>query len=184
MAASPLFEETIAPPPLAWAVLVALLLVPVGAMTVALVDDPRAAPVLAPVMAGVVLLLLVLVWPCRLSLERDGLHLRHGLFRHEVPVAALDPGAWRRLDLDQERALRPLWRTMGTGLPRFRGGWYRLRDRRRAFVLVNRWAPAWAFEPADGPVVLVTPARGEALMAAIARLHAERGADHRPSRQA
>lgn len=170
MSSPPLFQETIAPPPFAWAVLAAVLLVPVAALTVALANEPRAAPVLAPVLVFVLALAAVLVWPCRLRLDRDGLHLRHGLFRHRVPAADLEPAAWRRLDLDQERGSRPLLRTMGTGLPRFRGGWYRLRDRRRAFVLVNRWAPAWIYEPATGPVVLVTPARGQALVEAIRTL--------------
>lgn len=147
-----------------------LLAIPAGALLAGMAHDPRAAPVLAPVLVLVLALVALLVWPCRLRLDRDGLHLRHGLFRHRVPAADLDPDAWRRIDLDRERGSRPLLRTMGTGLPRFRGGWYRLRDRRRAFVLVNRWAPAWIYEPATGPVVLVTPARGQALVEAIRAL--------------
>ena len=170
MTAAALFEETIAPPAVAWGVLAALLAIPVAALTAAIAHEPRAAPVLAAALVFVLALVALLVWPCRLRLDRDGLHLRHGLFRHRVPAADLDPAAWRRLDLDQERGARPLLRTMGTGLPRFRGGWYRLRDRRRAFVLVNRWSPAWIYEPATGPVVLVTPARGQALVDAIRTL--------------
>lgn len=170
MTRPPAFQETIAPPPLAWAVLAGLLLLPIGFMTAVLAKDPRAASVLVPAMVFVLALVAVLVWPCRLRLDARGLHLRHGLFRHTVAAADLDPSRWRRIDLDHEREARPLLRTMGTGLPRFRGGWYRLRDRRRAFVLLNRWAPAWIYEPATGPVVLVTPVRGQALVEAIRTL--------------
>ncbi|MBX3724957.1 MAG: hypothetical protein KF823_03470 [Xanthomonadales bacterium] len=170
MTRPPAFQETIAPPPLAWAVLAGLLLLPIGFMAAALARDPDATPVLLPAMVFVLALVGVLVWPCRLRLDARGLHLRHGLFRHTVPLAELDPTRWRKVDLDQERGSRPLLRTMGTGLPRFRGGWYRLRDRRRAFVLINRWTPAWIFEPASGPVVLLTPGQGSRFIEAIRSL--------------
>ncbi len=38
------------------------------------------------------------------------------------------------VDLAEHTALRPLLKVRGYGLPGFRSGWYRLRDRRKAFV--------------------------------------------------
>ena len=91
MTRPPAFQETIAPPPLAWAVLAGLLLLPIGFMSAVLARDPRAASVLVPAMVFVLALVAVLVWPCRLRLDSRGLHLRHGLFRHTVAAADLDP---------------------------------------------------------------------------------------------
>lgn len=93
-----------------------------------------------------------------------------GVFWHKVPLAELDPGQARIVDLDEHTGLRPMARLWGMGLPGLRAGHYLLRDRTRAFCLLTRMDKVLVLPRRDGRRLLLTPARPRALLARLAEL--------------
>jgi hypothetical protein len=71
------------------------------------------------------------------ELSPAGLRLRGDLYGRQVPASELRGGAARVVDLQRERTLRPLRRTMGTALPGYRAGWFRLADGEKALLYVT-----------------------------------------------
>jgi len=66
-----------------------------------------------------------------LQVDAQGIAVRSTFFRTQVPLAQLQLDQARVVDLAELRSLRKL---RGHGLPGFRSGWYRLRNRDKAFV--------------------------------------------------
>ena len=71
------------------------------------------------------------------ELSPDGLRVRGDVYGRRVPVADLRGGAAKVIDLQADGALRPVRRTMGTVLPGYRAGWFRLADGEKALVYVT-----------------------------------------------
>ncbi|CAN5294562.1 hypothetical protein BH11PSE14_BH11PSE14_24040 [soil metagenome] len=84
-----------------------------------------------------------------------------------VRVDALDLDAARVLDLNAHRELQPVSKIAGSGLPGFRSGLFRLRDRRRGQVLLTDWRRVLVLPKRDGGVILLSPERPDALLAAL-----------------
>ena len=84
-------------------------------------------------------------------------------------LAALDLDAARIVDLDRERELQPVIRIAGTTLPGYRSGWFRLRNRQRAYVVLSDWKRVLVLPKRDGGMILLSPRRPEALLAALKR---------------
>jgi hypothetical protein len=96
--------------------------------------------VLLAVLVGVGLLLGASIRGSRkatFELSADGLSLRGDLYGRRVPAAELRGGAARVLDLDEDARLRPVVRTMGTALPGYRAGWFRLANGEKALLYVT-----------------------------------------------
>jgi Bacterial PH domain len=66
-----------------------------------------------------------------------GLQLRGDLYGRKLPAAKLRGGAARVVDLDRDRPLRPRSRTMGTAIPGYRSGWFRLSNGEKALLYVT-----------------------------------------------
>jgi len=81
-----------------------------------------------------------LFWPrpVRVEVTPDALTIRGSIYGRSVPRSALNLEQARVVDLDQEPALKPALRTNGVGLPSYRVGWFRLRDRERALCFLTR----------------------------------------------
>jgi hypothetical protein len=71
------------------------------------------------------------------ELSSDGLRLRGDLYGRKVPASALRGGAARVVDLERERALSPRNKTIGTALPGYRAGWFRLRNGEKGLLYVT-----------------------------------------------
>jgi|SRR5687768_13473806 len=103
----------------------------------------RSAAVLAPVilvLVGTGVLLGLSIKGSRSStfeLSPDGLRLRGDLYGRRVAASELRGGAARVVDLQQERALRPTRRMMGTAVPGYRSGWFRLANGEKALLYVT-----------------------------------------------
>ncbi|PZP62363.1 MAG: hypothetical protein DI597_05670 [Pseudoxanthomonas spadix] len=69
-----------------------------------------------------------------LVIDQGELDLRTTFFRNRVPLSQLQPEQARIVDLDEHLELRPQLKTRGYALPGLRSGWYRLRNKRKAFV--------------------------------------------------
>jgi PH (Pleckstrin Homology) domain-containing protein len=107
----------------------------------------RAAATLVPlagllfiVLVGTVALLGASIRGSRQSsfeLTPAGLRLRGDLYGRLVRASELRGGAARVIDLHQERRLRPTMRTIGTAVPGYRAGWFRLADGEKALLYVT-----------------------------------------------
>jgi PH (Pleckstrin Homology) domain-containing protein len=71
------------------------------------------------------------------ELSPDGLRMRGDLYGRRVPASALRGGAARVVDLEQDRTLRPRSRTMGTAVPGYRAGWFRLNSGEKALLYLT-----------------------------------------------
>ncbi len=121
-------------------------------------------PVLVLPLAGVIL---------AASIYRRNIRIQDGSMAfglmpwRRIQVGALDLDAARVLDLNAHRELQPVWKIAGSGLPGFRSGLFRLRDRRRGQVLLTDWRRVLVLPKRDGGVILLSPERPDALLAAL-----------------
>jgi hypothetical protein len=105
----------------------------------------------------------------RIMLGDKGLLVRRFPWPRWIKLAELDLAAARILDLEEHPELRPVWKIAGTGLPGFRSGLFRLRDRRRATVLLTSWRRVLVLPRRDGTLVMLSPERPDALLQAMQR---------------
>ena len=165
------------PPPgkAAWAVLLLLAVVlPAIAVGMAFWLEPAADPgerwILAAVMAFVLLVgagLSAAMTRRRVELAGTVLTVRAALYTRRVPVAALDPGQARVLDLREHPQLRPLLKTNGFALPGFHAGHFRLRSREPAFVLYTDPSRVLLLPVAGDKPLLLGLERPQALLQAL-----------------
>jgi Bacterial PH domain len=73
----------------------------------------------------------------RFELSDAGLRLRGDLYGRMIPADSLRGGAARIVDLANTPELQPGWRRMGTALPGYRAGWFRLRNGEKALVYLT-----------------------------------------------
>lgn len=80
----------------------------------------------------------------RLALVDGALEVATTFYRRRLPLADLKLDEARIVDLDERTELRPMFKTNGTGLPGFKSGWFRLRNRNKALVaMVGGKRVAW-----------------------------------------
>ncbi|MFM8933014.1 MAG: PH domain-containing protein [Gemmataceae bacterium] len=110
------------------------------------------------------------IWSARgatFEVNADGIRLRGDLYGRLIPMASIQIDQVRRVDFEQDPSLRPSWRTMGTGLPGYQGGWFRLKDGSKALVYLTNPSKA-VFVPTDlGYGVLISPKDPDGLVEAL-----------------
>jgi hypothetical protein len=116
------------------------------------------------------LLYLFLAWRIRcagVALNAQAIGIDTGFSTRLVALERLAPRGMKEVDLKQRPELRPLLRTLGLGLPGFSGGWYRLRDGRKALCLVTERDRVTVLEDEAGLVYLISMADPEPLRRAL-----------------
>ena len=99
----------------------------------------------------------------------DGI-LKYGRMRWlQTAVSAIDLDASRIVNLEQQRELRPFWRIAGTAMPGYRSGFFRLRDKRRAYVVVTDPRRVLVLPKRDGGLLMFSLVRPQALLDALRR---------------
>lgn len=73
----------------------------------------------------------------RFEVSSEGLRLRGDLYGRLVPASALKLDEARAVNLRTEATLAPKWRTLGTAVPGYRSGWFRLRNGEKALLYVT-----------------------------------------------
>ena len=73
----------------------------------------------------------------------------------------------RRVDFSTTPDLAPRWRTLGTGLPGYRAGWFRLRNGEKALVYLTDRNRAVYVPTTAGFSVLISPADPDGFVAAL-----------------
>jgi hypothetical protein len=92
----------------------------------------------------------------RFDLTGEGLRLHGDLYGRTIPFSELRGGAARRVDIGAGD-YQPKWRTLGTALPGYRAGWFRLRNGEKALLYVTDPSKAVYIPTQAGYAVLLTP---------------------------
>lgn len=96
--------------------------------------------IISLILVGALLLMVWLAWSMqhvRFTVSKDGLRLQGDLFGRTVPLKSLklDEAVVTNLSTDKEH--QPKWRTMGTALPGYAAGWFKLRNGEKALLFVT-----------------------------------------------
>jgi hypothetical protein len=97
----------------------------------------------------------------------DGLQLRGDWYGRTVPWTELRGQDARRVEFAAEPGLVPRRRTMGTGLPGYQAGWFRLQNGERALLFLTDRQRAVYVPTTAGYSLLVSPADPDAFLAAL-----------------
>ena len=73
----------------------------------------------------------------RFELSDEGLRIHGDLYGQLIRQSSLKGGSARVVNLDVDTAFAPKRRTMGTAVPGYRAGWFRLRNGREALVYLT-----------------------------------------------
>lgn len=73
----------------------------------------------------------------RFELSEEGLRIRSAVYGRTIPILELLPEEARIVDLRTDRELRPTVRTNGIGMPGYRAGWFRLRQKGKALLFIT-----------------------------------------------
>ena len=95
----------------------------------------------------------------------EGLRLRGDWYGRLIPANHLQRG--KRVDLAATPDLTPRRRTMGTGLPGYQAGWFRLRNGDRALLYLTDRSKAVYVPTTEGYSVLLSPSEPERFLAAL-----------------
>ena len=101
------------------------------------------------------------------ALNAQAIGIDTGLGSRLVALQRLAPRGLREIDLQSRPELRPLLRTWGVGLPGFSGGWYRLRDGRKALCLITDRSRVSMLEDEAGMTYLLSLADPAPLQRAL-----------------
>ena len=103
----------------------------------------------------------------RFDVSDQGLRLSGDFYGRTIPVSDLRGGAARRVDVGAESEFRPRWRTLGTGMPGYSAGWFRLRNGEKALLYLTDRTKAVYIPTRLDYSVLVSPDDPEAFLSAI-----------------
>lgn len=130
-------------------------------------------PIGGVLIAAVVLTLSMLgMRQARFELSPEGLRLRGDLWGRTIARQDLVASEARRLDFDRSPDLRPTRRTMGTAMPGYQSGWFRLRNGERALVYLTDRTRAVYVPTRSGYSLLLSPSDPDAFVSAMHSLGA------------
>jgi len=105
----------------------------------------------------------------RVEVGDGAVRLVGDLWGRAIPLAALDLAAARSVDLGAEPQLRPVSRRLGTGLPGFASGWFRLANGEKALVYLTDGRRVAYVPTREGWSLLLSVERPDALLEALRR---------------
>ena len=97
----------------------------------------------------------------------EGLRLHGDLYGRLIPKAELRVDLARRVDLTREDGLRPKWRRMGTALPGYQSGWFRLRNGDKALLYLTDRTRAVYVPTTAGYGLLLSPVDPDAFLSRL-----------------
>jgi hypothetical protein len=103
----------------------------------------------------------------RFEVLPDGLRLSGDLYGRTIAHDNIQLDAVRRVDLATESRLRPASRRMGTGMPGYQSGWFRLRNGEKALLYLTDHAKAVYIPTTEGYSVLLSPADPDGFINAL-----------------
>jgi hypothetical protein len=109
----------------------------------------------------------------RFEVSQAGLRLRGDLYGRLIPLEQLRGGSAARVDFTATPGLRPRRRTMGTGLPGYQSGWFRLQNGERALLYVTDRSRVVHVPTTEGYSVLISPADPDQFLSALRGISAK-----------
>lgn len=100
----------------------------------------------------------------RVEVSDSAIRLVGDFWGRSIPLASLDLSAARVLSLDEAPEYRPVVRTMGTGLPGYGSGWFRLRNGEKALAYLTSSQGVVHIPTSDGYALLLSVAQPEELL--------------------
>jgi hypothetical protein len=130
-----------------------------------------AVPIILTVIVAIAALIYSLVGArtARFEVSSDGLRLRGDFYGRLIPMRDLQLDMARVVDLRNESSLAPVRRTMGTALPGYRAGWFRLRDSERALLYITDPSRVAYVPTHDGYAIMLSVADPEAFLESLRR---------------
>lgn len=126
--------------------------------------------ILAIVFAGVIFLVTASIRGARSStfeISSAGLQIRGDLYGRLVPKAAIRADEARLVDLRTDPSVAPRRRRVGTALPGYSAGWFRLANGEKALVYLTDRTRALYVPTTEGYSLLLSPQRPERLLERI-----------------
>lgn len=119
--------------------------------------------------AALLIALAVALWPrpLRVELTAEALQIRGSLYGRRIAKKDLELSQARALNLNTDRDFQPVLRTNGVGLPNYRVGWFRLRNRERALCFLTKQDEVVYLPTRLEFVVLVSVPDARAFLAAL-----------------
>jgi len=126
-------------------------------------------PVIVILLAAIALLATSLrgAHASRFEIRADGLRLEGDLYGRLLPRSQLRVDLARRVDLTREEQLRPKWRRIGTALPVYQPGWFRLRNGEKALLYLTDRTRAVYIPTTAGYSLLLSPADPDGFLAQL-----------------
>jgi hypothetical protein len=109
-------------------------------------------------------------WTSRFEVSPEGLRLRGDLYGRLIPASQIVADGVRRVDFTTSSDLAPRRRTLGTGLPGYQAGWFRLANGDRALLYLTDRSRAVYVPTTDGYSVLLSPGDPDGFVAALRSL--------------
>jgi hypothetical protein len=106
----------------------------------------------------------------RFEVSREGLRLRGDFYGRFIPAAELRPDLAARADFAATPDLLPARRTLGTGLPGYQAGWFKLRNGEKALLYLTDRSRAVYVPTSAGYSVLISPADPDGFVSALRTL--------------
>ncbi len=103
----------------------------------------------------------------RFEVAADGLRLRGDLYGRLIPRSAIRAESAQRVDFQATPELTPASRTMGTALPGYKSGWFRLRNGEKALLYLTDRTRAVYIPTSQGYAVMVSPIDPDGFLAAL-----------------
>jgi hypothetical protein len=125
---------------------------------------------MAVILVPVVVLLgwtLVVARAARFEVSPAGLALHGDWYGRSIPSGQIRGQDAKRVDFATEPDLAPKWRTMGTGLPGYQAGWFRLKNGEKALLYLTDRSRAVYVPTTAGYSLLISPADPDRFLSAV-----------------
>ena len=103
------------------------------------------------------------------TVSNDGLRLQGDLWGRTIPLKSLKLDEAVVTNLNTDTAHQPTRRTMGTGLPGYAAGWFKLRNGIKGLLYVTDRTRVARIPTTEGYVVMLSVAEPQALIEALKR---------------
>jgi hypothetical protein len=104
------------------------------------------------------------------ELTDQGLAFHGDVWGKEIPLSEIRGGAARIVNVNSEPGLRPRTRTMGTALPNYQSGWFRLANGEKALLYLSQRDRALYIPTTAGYSILLSPTDPDRMLADLKRM--------------
>jgi hypothetical protein len=132
--------------------------------------DAAAITVTLVVAVGVIVLFASLAYQAKhasFTLTEDGLKIGPGLYGKFIPKEKIDVTGIKVLNLKMDREYLLKWRMNGSGLPGYKSGWFKLKNKEKALVFVTDLSSIVYIPTTDKYAVLLSVRDADLMVEAI-----------------